>query len=49
MLSRRFADQSVDFDNMQGVVDKNWSKQGMMGGISGLLGHVTEKIGDHIP
>ncbi len=38
----------VGFENMKGVVEKNWSKQGLVGKIQGLPGHVTGKIGEQI-
>lgn len=38
----------VGFENMKGVVDKNWSKQGLVGKAKGLPGHVAGKIGDQI-
>lgn len=38
----------VGFDGMKGVVEKNWSKQGVVGKIKGLPGHVTDKLGSQI-
>jgi hypothetical protein len=36
------------FDGMKGLVDKNWSKQGIVGKVTGLPGHVADKLGTQI-
>ncbi len=38
----------VGFDGMKGVVEKNWSKQGVVGKVTGLPGHVADKLGTQI-